>query len=315
MRALYLDGKLNFRQDCPMPVPAAGEALIRVRLAGICQTDLELLRGYRSFRGIPGHEFVGMVEQADSVPELVGRRVVGEINVACKECPTCQANRPTHCPHRTAIGISGRDGAFAQWLCLPVENLHPVSVDVPDQVVVFAEPLAAACQITQQVHVRPEDRVVVLGDGKLGLLCAQVLQLSGCDLLVIGHHRSSLAILEKRGIPVAISPPGRSADLVVEATGSPGGLADALGLVRSRGTVVLKSTFQGAVDLDLASLVVRELNLVGSRCGPFKPALRLLEQGLVDVEPLVQGCYPLEDGLEAFRQASLPGALKMLIEP
>ena len=200
MRALYLDKTLTLREDYAAPTPPPGEALVRVRLAGVCNTDLELVRGYMSFRGVPGHEFVGEVVQCDSAPEWIGQRVVGEINAACGQCETCRAGRPTHCPHRTTLGIAGRDGAFAEYLCLPIANLHRVPENVPDEAAVFVEPLAAACEITQAVHIRPTDRVVVLGDGKLGLLCAQVLQLTGCDLLVIGHHEESLGILAKRGI-------------------------------------------------------------------------------------------------------------------
>jgi alcohol dehydrogenase len=178
MRALYLDKVLTLREDYPAPTPPPGEALVRVRLAGVCNTDLELVRGYMSFRGVPGHEFVGEVVQSDSAPEWVGQRVVGEINAACGECETCRAGRPTHCPHRTTLGIAGRDGAFAEYLCLPIANLHHVPENLPDEAAVFAEPLAAACEITQAVHIHPTDRVAVLGDGKLGLLCAQVLQLT-----------------------------------------------------------------------------------------------------------------------------------------
>src|SRR5512136_2095519 len=203
MRALYLDQTLTLCEDYAAPTPPAGEALVRMRLAGICNTDLELVRGYMSFRGVPGHEFVGEVIQCQAAPEWVGRRVVGEINAACGVCDTCRANRPTHCPNRTTLGIAGRDGALAEYLCLPVVNLHRVPATVADEEAIFVEPLAAACEITQAVHVRPTDRVAVLGDGKLGLLCAQVLQLTGCDLFALGRHEESLAILSRRGIHTA----------------------------------------------------------------------------------------------------------------
>ena len=319
MRALYLDKTLTLRDDYPEPEPPPGEALVRVRLAGVCNTDLELEHGYMSFRGVVGHEFVGVVERADAAPEWVGRRVVGEINAACGQCETCRANRPTHCPHRTTLGISGRDGALAELLCLPVANLHAVPDSVPDEAAVFAEPLAAACEITKAVHVHPTDRVAVLGDGKLGLLCAQVLQLTGCDLRVVGHHAGSLEILGRRGIRTSLDPGELLAegpfDVVVEATGTPAGFATARELVRPRGTVVLKSTYHGAVEANLTMVVVDEVTLAGSRCGPFAPALRLLEQRLVKVTPLIQARYRLEEGLAAFERAGQRGALKVLIEP
>lgn len=316
MRALLLDKKLYLSDSYPTPVPPPGEALVRVRLAGVCNTDLELVHGYMGFRGIPGHEFVGVVEQAPGAEEWEGRCVVGEINAYCGVCATCLAGRPTHCPHRTTLGISGRDGAFAEYLLLPVRNLHPVPEGMPDEVAVFTEPLAAACQVLQQVHVHPTDRVIVLGDGKLGLLCAQVLALTGCELTVVGHHQEKLEILKRLGIKVALE--GESvaaeADVVVEATGNAGGYMAARQLVRPRGTIVLKSTYHGSFDADLTMAVVNEVTLVGSRCGPFAPALRLLERGLVQVEPLIEARYPLAEALAAFEHAARPGALKVLVE-
>jgi len=317
MRALYLDKTLTLREDYAAPTPPPGEALVRVRLAGVCNTDLELVRGYMSFFGVPGHEFVGEVVQCDSAPEWIGQRVVGEINAACGQCETCRAGRPTHCPHRTTLGIAGRDGAFAEYLCLPIANLHRVPENVPDEAAVFVEPLAAACEITQAVHIRPTDRVAVLGDGKLGLLCAQVLQLTGCDLLVIGHHEESLEILRRRGIQTTrrADIPMSAYDVVVEATGTPEGFATARQLVRPRGTIVLKSTYHGAVDANLTRVVVDEVTLAGSRCGPFEPTLRLLAQNLVEVMPLIQGHLRLSEGLAAFERAGQRGTLKILIEP
>ncbi|MEA3339666.1 MAG: alcohol dehydrogenase catalytic domain-containing protein, partial [Chloroflexota bacterium] len=275
-----------------------------------------LVKGYMRFRGVPGHEFVGVVEQAPGAEEWEGRRVVGDINAACGDCPTCRAGRPTHCPHRTTLGIEGRDGAFAEYLTLPVRNLLPVPDVLPDEVAVFTEPLAAACEILQQVHVHPTDHVVVLGDGKLGLLCAQVLALTGCDLIAIGHHQDKLDILARQGIHTALGDTSVAdgADIVIESTGHPGGYAAARRLVRPRGTVVLKSTYHGAVDADLTMAVVDEVTLVGSRCGPFGPALRLLERGLVEVIPLIQARYPLSEGLTAFEHAVRPGTLKVLID-
>ena len=315
MRALYFDKKLHYRPDMPDPIPPPGEALIRTRLAGVCNTDLEIVRGYLGFTGVLGHEFVGEVVRADDAPHLVGQRVVGEINAYCGECPTCRRGDPTHCPHRTSLGISGRDGAMADYLTLPTHLLYPLPESLPDEWAVFTEPLAAAMEITDKIHCRPTDRVVVLGDGKLGLLIAQVLQLTGCDLLAIGRHQSKLAILERRGIRTQIGDDKTEvgADMVVEATGSAGGFATARALVRPRGTLVMKSTFHGDVSLDLSRVVVDEVVVVGSRCGPFLPALRLLEQRLVDVEPLIHSTFPLSDGLAAFEQAAAPGVLKVLL--
>jgi alcohol dehydrogenase len=315
MQALYFDKRLEYRPDEPDPIPQPGEALIRTRLAGVCNTDLEIVQGYLGFQGVPGHEFVGEVVRADAAPELVGQRVVGEINANCGECPTCHRGDVTHCPQRTTLGIDGRNGTMADYFTLPIHLLYQVPAAVPDQWAIFTEPLAAACEITEQVPIRPTDRVFVLGDGKLGLLIAQVLQLTACDLLVIGRHPDKLAILEDRGIPVRLEQdevtPG--ADVVVEVTGSPSGFAAARSLVRPRGTLVLKSTFRADVTLDLSKLVVDEVTIVGSRCGPFPSALRLLEAGLVDVEPLIQETYPLQDGLLAFERAAAPGVLKVLL--
>ncbi len=316
MRALLLKKDLRLVEDYPAPEPPPGEALVRVSMAGICNTDLELVKGYMQFQGIPGHEFVGVVERAPGAKEWEGRRVVGEINAACTTCPTCQAGRPTHCPHRTTLGIGGRDGAFAEYLTLPIRNLHSVPDALPDEAAVFVEPLAAACEILQQVHIRPTDRVVVLGDGKLGLLCAQVLALTGCELTAVGRHQEKLDILARRGIATALESNSveAGADLVVEATGRPEGYAAARRLVRPRGTIVLKSTYHGSFDADLTMVVVDEVTLIGSRCGPFGPALRLLAQGLVDVTSLTQARYPLSEGLIAFEHAAQPGTLKVLLD-
>jgi threonine dehydrogenase-like Zn-dependent dehydrogenase len=316
MRALLLDKELQIVENYPAPEPPPGEALIRVSVASICNTDLELVKGYMQFRGILGHEFTGVVERAPGAKEWEGRRVVGDINAACGNCPTCQAGRPTHCPNRTTLGIAGRDGAFAEYLTLPIRNLHPVPAPLPDEIAVFTEPLAAACEVLHQVHVHPTDRVIVLGDGKLGLLCAQVLALTGCDLTAVGHHEEKLDILARQGIPTALESTlvEANADLVVEATGHPAGYAAAWRFVRPRGTIVLKSTYHGASDADMTMAVVDEVTLAGSRCGPFAPALRLLERGLVEVTPLIQARYPLSKALAAFEHAARPGTLKVLVD-
>lgn len=316
MRALYFDRQLAYHPQQPPPTPDRSEALIRVHLAGICNTDLEIVRGYKGFHGILGHEFVGVVEEANGRPELVGQRVVGEINLYCGECPTCRRGDVSQCPFRTTLGIDRHHGAMADYLTLPAKLLHPVPHNVPDEFAVFTEPLAAACQILQQIHVRSTDYVVVLGDGKLGLLVAQVLQLTGCRLLAVGRHPNKLEILGRRGICTQLVGedvlPG--ADVVVEVTGSPAGFALAQSLVRPRGTLVLKSTFYGDVRLDLSRLVVDEITVIGSRCGPFGAALRLLERNLIDVESLIYATYPLDQGVAAFERAVAPGVLKVLLD-
>jgi len=318
MRAIVLDSTLTLRRDYPRPQLPDGEALIRVRLAGVCNTDLELIKGYAGFGGVLGHEFVGEVEVCPADPSWVGRRVVGEINAACRHCATCRAGRPTHCPTRTTLGIRGRDGVLADWTTLPVENLHAVPDSVSDEQAVFVEPLAAALEITDQLHLRPTERVVVLGDGKLGQLIAQVLALTGCDLTLVGRHQKKLDLLNARGIQTclddALDAPGILADVVVEATGTPGGFAMARKLVRPRGALVLKSTYHGLLQADLSQVVVDEVQLIGSRCGPFAPALRLLARGAVDVQALIQARYSLDQGLLALEDAALKGALKVLIE-
>jgi threonine dehydrogenase-like Zn-dependent dehydrogenase len=317
MRGLWLEDRaLRLRDDLPRPSPPAGEALVRVRLAGVCNTDLELVRGYYPYAGVPGHEFVGVVEEAAAAPEWVSRRVVGEINAACGACPTCRAGRRTHCERRTVLGIVGRDGAFATHLRLPVGNLHAVPEGVPDDVAVFTEPAAAALQVQEQVRVSPGDRVVVVGPGKLGNLVAQTLAATGCRLLVVGRSPRALALLDARGIATAtaagIEP--RRADLAVECTGSPEGLELARRAVRPRGTIVLKSTYHGRASIDMAPFVVDEITVVGSRCGPFAPALLALARGDVDPRPLVDARYPLADAVAAFTHAARPGALKVLVE-
>ncbi len=317
MRALWLEGRaLRLRDDVPLPAPPAGEALVRVKLAGVCNTDLELVRGYYPYTGVPGHEFVGVVERADGAPEWVGRRVVGEINAACGACATCRAGRRTHCERRSVLGIVGRDGAFATHLALPLRNLHAVPEGVPDEVAVFTEPTAAALELQEQVPVSPGDRVVVIGAGKLGNLVAQTLAATGCRLLAVGRSQHSLLLLSARGIATAtaegIEP--RQADLAVECTGSPEGLELARRAVRPRGTIVLKSTYHGKAAIDMAPFVVDEITLVGSRCGPFAPALASLARGDVDPRPLVEARYPLAEAVAAFDHAARPGALKILVD-
>lgn len=317
MRALWLDKKLSWRDDIPTPNPTEGEALIRVTLAGICNTDLELEKGYRDFSGIPGHEFVGVVERAPGQPAWEGRRVVGEINIACGHCAQCQALRPQLCEQRRALGISGHPGALADYLTLPLKNLHALPKTLTDEEAVFTEPLAAACQLLEQIHVRPSERVAVVGDGKLGLLCAQVLALSGCELTMIGHHAQNLQLLAGLGISTtmnAASLTPASIDIVVEASGGASGYNAALRLVRPGGKLLLKSTYQQSFNINLSAAVVNEITMIGSRCGPFPAALRLLERNLVHVRPMIQARYPFSDALQAFAHARRKGTLKVLLE-
>ena len=317
MRALWIEDRaLDARADVPRPEPPPGEALVRVRLAGVCNTDLELVKGYYPFTGIPGHEFVGEVVSADA-REWVGRRVVGEINASCGACPTCRAGRRTHCPARTVLGIKGRHGAMAEYLSLPVLNLHAVPDAVPDEVAVFTEPVAAALEVQEQVAIASGTRVVVIGDGKLGQLVARTLALAGHRPTVVGRHARKLERLSRAGIATAAAAelPPREADVVVECTGNPDGLALARTAVRPRGTIVLKSTYHGEAPVNLSGIVVDEVTLVGSRCGPFAPALALLAGGALKVTDLVEQRFALADGVAAFAAAAAPGTLKVLIAP
>ena len=316
MKGLWLeDRKLSYREDLPRPDVSVGMALVRLRQAGICATDLEMTRGYYPFTGVPGHEFVGEVVEAPGFESWVSQRVVGEINLTCGECAACQAGREHHCENRAVLGILGHNGVLAENFTLPVKNLHRVPESVSDDEAVFTEPLAAALEIQQQVQIRPGMRVLVVGAGRLGLLIAQTLNLTGCDLAVAVRRQRPADILEGfgiRSIDVGDIQAG-SADLVVEVTGSPQGFELSRKAVRPAGILVLKSTFAGDVSVNLSSLVVDEITLVGSRCGPFEPALRLLESGLVDVRPLIDAHYPLAEGIDAFEKASAHGVLKVLV--
>ena len=314
MRALVWDGELRLR-DLPEPELAPGEAIIRPLLAGICATDIQLTHGYKDFHGVLGHEFVGIVEEcADR--SWIGQRVVGEINVACGECVNCRRADNTHCVERTTLGINERDGAMAERFTLPVANLRRVPEGIPDEAAAFAEPLAAAVEIVDQTHIRPSEHVVVVGDGKLGLLVAQVLRLTGCLLHLLGRHPERWELLHRQSIPAsgdAEALDQRAWDVVIDCTGSAEGFATARRLVRPRGRLVLKSTFHGTMALDLSTVVVDELTLLGSRCGSFEPALRLLERGLIETAPLVYRTYPIGDALSAFEAAR--GQLKVFVTP
>lgn len=296
---------------------AREEALVRVLLSGICNTDVEIVRGYAGFEGTIGHEFVGVVEEALNAEHLVGRRVVGEINAGCGHCALCRGGDPRHCPNRTVLGIVGRDGAHAEFLRLPVQNLLPVPDEISDERAVFTEPLAAACGITERVELSRETRVAVVGDGKLGLLCAQALALTGASVTLVGKHEEKMRLAARRGIETErvedAEKRARAFDVVVEASGAESGFALAMKLLRPRGTLVLKSTFHGETRMDAARIVVDEISVVGSRCGRFAPALELLKNGSVDVESLISEQYALSEGVRAMRRATERGVLKVLL--
>ena len=315
MRALWLeDNKISLR-DIPQP-HKINEALIKIRKAGICSTDLELVKGYYPYTGILGHEFVGEVVEANDA-SWIGQRVVGEINAVCNKCEQCLNGRPTHCENRTVLGIVNRDGTFAEYTTLPIANLHRVPDSVSDEMAVFTEPLAAALEIQEQVQINPTDRVLLVGAGRLGQLIAQTLALTGCDLRVVARHAHQQDLLKKRGIRIISKEdikPWRW-DVVVEATGSPSGFSLARQAIRPRGTLVLKSTYKGELNVNFSSIVVDEINIVGSRCGPFEPALRLMESKQVDPTVLIMDEFELSDALKAFERAAGAGVLKVLVKP
>lgn len=315
MRALVFDGRLDVR-DVPVPARSPETVLVRVTLAGICGTDLEIVRGYKQFRGVLGHEFVGEVVAARN-SALVGRRVCGEINVWCGDCDMCDHGLHTHCLNRTVLGILGHHGAFAEYVDLPACNLHLVPDGVSDEQAVFTEPLAAAFQILEQAPPEPGDRVVILGDGRLGLLCAMALHSAGFEPLTLGRHPEKLAMLAARGLAARTVLEGlpSSVDYVVEATGSPSGFETAVEMLRPRGTLALKSTVAEPAPIDLSPVVVKEIRIVGSRCGPFDRALAALADRSVDPGCLVDSTYDLSDGVAALSRAATPGVLKVLLRP
>lgn len=315
MRAIVFDKKLEFRTDYPVPQRGKDEALIRVSYAGICNTDLEITRGYMNFRGILGHEFVGVIEECDR-KNAIGDRVVGEINIGCGTCPFCLNSSSRHCPDRTVLGIRDKDGVFADYITLPVANLHTVPDHISDEEAVFAEPLAAAFEIFEQIDIKSSDRVCVMGDGKLGLIVSLVLAASNCDVTTIGHHDEKLSILAKRGIKTGLGHLFQEAefDIVVECTGSGSGIETALKIVRPKGQVILKTTVAGQRAAPLNHIVINEIALIGSRCGPFKPALRALASGEVDLAPLISRIYALDDGINALQYASQKGVIKVLLK-
>ena len=321
MRALWLENNKIDLRDVPRP-RKPNEALVKIRKAGICSTDLELVKGYYPYTGILGHEFVGEVVEAEDA-SWIGQRVVGEINVVCNQCEQCLNGRPTHCENRTVLGIVNRDGIFAEFTQLPITNLQRVPGSVPDEMAVFTEPLAAALEIQQQVQIKPTDRVLLIGAGRLGQLIAQTLALTGCDLRVVARHAHQQNLLKARGIRVIAEEeikPWRW-DIVVEATGSPSGFSLARQAIRPRGTLVLKSTYKrsspvdkGEMSVNFSSIVVDEINIIGSRCGPFEPALRLMESRQVDPTVLIADEFKLDEALKAFERAAETGVLKVLVQ-
>lgn len=315
MNALWLeDNKISLRNISPARKP--NEALIKIRKAGICSTDLELVKGYYPYTGIIGHEFVGDVIEADDA-SWIGQRVVGEINATCGQCEQCLNGRLTHCENRTVLGIVNRDGTFAEFTQLPIANLHRVPNSVPDEMAVFTEPLAAALEIQDQIQIKPTDRVLLIGAGRLGQLIAQTLALTGCNLRVVARHAYQQNLLTQRGIRTISEDeiqPWRW-DIVVEATGSPSGFSLARRAIRPRGTMVLKSTYKGDMSINFSSIVVDEIHLIGSRCGPFEPALRVMESKQVDPTVLIMNEFKLTDALKAFERAAETGVLKVLVEP
>lgn len=316
MKAVVLEkGEIRLK-DIPKPSPSENEALVKVLKAGICNTDLELMKGYMGFEGVLGHEFVGQVAQAPKKSWL-GRRVVGEINLSCGECDLCRRGWPRHCLRREVLGIQNRDGAFAEYLTLPVKNLHLLPSNISDAEGVFIEPLAAALEILEQMPIGSEDSVLVLGDGKLGLLVAQVMKRRTKEVYCRGRHERKLEILKKRNIHTSLSGEKleQKFDVVVEATGEEKGIEEALFWVNPRGKIVLKSTFKQKVNVDISKIVVDEIQLVGSRCGPFPKAIDVLKKKSVEVETLVDADLPLDRVEEAFATAQKPGVIKVLLTP
>jgi threonine dehydrogenase-like Zn-dependent dehydrogenase len=318
MKAVVFDGNLKLVNDYPLPQPASGEALIKVSLAGICNTDLEIIKGYASFTGVIGHEFVGTVEKVNgNAGNLKGKRVVGEINSGCGRCEYCRTGLKEHCENRKVLGIHGKDGAMAEYVTLPTDNLHVVPDAVADEDAVFTEPLAAAFEVLRQVHFRPSDKVLVMGDGKLGLLISFVLSSFPVDLTLVGKHERKLDRARARNVRALhldqlISE--KIYDVVIDATGSASGFESALEVIKPRGIIVLKSTVAKNSEMNLFPVVVNEITVMGSRCGPFVPVLRALNEGLIDAKPLLTKVFRVDDALEAFATSSGEDSLKILID-
>ena len=318
MLGVWLENQaVQFRDNLPTPIPSNDEALVRVLLAGICGTDIELLKGYYSFTGIPGHEFVGEVIEAPSAPQLIGKRVVGEINIGCGHCQLCKSGLNKHCINRSVLGIKHHQGVFSEYLSLPIKNLHIVPDNVSLDKAVFTEPIAAAARILEQIDIKPNTTVLIIGAGRLGLLIAQVVNSVQCSLQVVARHDKQRLLLDQFAVPSIKEHevPTHKFDIVIEATGSAAGLHTAIQAVKPTGSVVLKSTYAGETNFDFSRLVVNEITIIGSRCGSFEPALALLQQNLVDPTLLISARYTLKQVNEAFAAAMQPGALKVLFQP
>ena len=318
MKAIIFDEKLRFVKDCPVPKPEKNEALIKTSMAGICNTDLEITKGYMGFKGILGHEFVGVVERVSGKARyLIGKRVVGEINCGCGECDYCVKGFKNHCPDRTTLGITGKDGVFAEYMTLPVDNLLEVPEHVADEEAIFTEPLAAAFEITRQIHIRPTDKILVLGDGKLGILCALVLNLTQADVTLAGKHEKKLHIARDqhvKALKIEHLEIAKKYDIVVEVTGSADGFKMALKFVKPKGTIILKSTVAEGKEMNLTPVVIDEIKVIGSRCGPFEPALRAISRKLIDVKPLISGIFTFDEAKIAFYKAKEKDTLKIMID-
>ena len=320
MKAVVFDKELKLVKDYEKPTPKKGEALIRVTLAGICNTDYEITKGYMGYKGILGHEAVGIVEDVNSEDKsLLGKRVVSEISYGCKEpdCPYCAQKLYRHCPNRHTLGIWRKDGCFAEYFTMPVEVLFEVPDNVPDEQAVFVEPLAAACEITEQLHIKPFEKVIVLGDGKLGLITALTLNAQNIDVTLVGKHQNKLDIAKAQGVKTSLLqdfPIEKKYDVVVEATGSVSGFETSIALTKPRGVLILKSTVATGKEFNLAPIVIDEITVLGSRCGQFGPALRLLKSGKIDFTPLISARYKADDAIEAFEKNKERETLKVLLE-
>jgi threonine dehydrogenase-like Zn-dependent dehydrogenase len=318
MKAIVFDNRLRFIENYPVPEPEENEALIRISMAGLCNTDIEITKGYGGFKGVLGHEFVGIVERINNRDHrLYGKTVVGEINCGCGICEYCKKGLKNHCPYRKVLGIFNKDGAFAEYITLPLDNVHEVSENISDEEAVFTEPLAAAFEITRQIQIKPENKILVMGDGKLGLLISFVLGLSNSNLTLVGKHKKKLKIAEDRDTKTVLLSDlniRKDFDIVVDATGSADSFETALKLVKPRGIIVLKSTVAENKEMNLSPVIIDEITVIGSRCGPFEPALDLLSKKLINVRPLITEVFPFSKAKEAFERAMEKDSLKVIID-
>lgn len=318
MKAVIFDETLKYVEDYEKPTPKQGEALIKVTYGGVCNTDKEITKGYMGYKGILGHEFTGVVEEInDEDKTLLGKRVVGEINLGCKNCEWCAKNLERHCPNRSTLGILAKDGCFAEYVTLPLSNLIEIPENVPDEQAVFVEPLAAGLEILEQMHIQPCQKVMVLGDGKLGLLTALALNACGLDVLIVGKHQNKLDIAKNQGVKTQLLSEFEQApkfDVVVEATGSITGFETSVNCVKPRGTLVLKSTIAASKELNLAPIVINEITILGSRCGRFEPAMRLIASGKIDFSQMISKIYPIEQAVEAFDANNAKDTIKILLK-